>query len=183
MFQDQLLLDLAVQACVVCCALDHHGPPPEGHLPGAARLPGPDDRALQPGRRNMSSSTSVFVNSLVNTLPHTHTRADSHTQTISAELSCVLGLQESQAVPLSNISSVLAEATSGKNARRLHFQDEVQGGAAESTADTGNVPSRTATLTSLSSSKASNPSTGNDAQRCSQSECSSVFKRCGETDD
>lgn len=52
---------LAVKACVVCSAADHHGPPPEGHLPGAARLPGPDDRALQPGRRNMSSSTSVFV--------------------------------------------------------------------------------------------------------------------------
>lgn len=63
---------------VCVCAVDHHGPPPEGHLPGSARLPGPDDGALQPGRRNTSSSTRVFVNSLVNTLPHTHTHADSY---------------------------------------------------------------------------------------------------------
>eukprot|EP00066_Takifugu_rubripes_P026581 XP_011615847.1 PREDICTED: patatin-like phospholipase domain-containing protein 7 isoform X2 [Takifugu rubripes] len=46
---------------------------------------------------------------------------------------------ESQAVPLSNISSVLAETTSGKNARRVQAQDEGQGGAAEGAADTDGV--------------------------------------------
>lgn len=72
----------------------------------------------------------------------------------SAELSCVLDLQESQAVPLSNISSVLAESTSGKTSRRLHFQDEAHGGAAESSTDTGNGRARTGTLSSADSSSA-----------------------------
>lgn len=37
-------------------------------------------------------------------------------------------------MPLSNISSALAETASGKNTRHSHFQDEAQGGGA----DTGN---------------------------------------------
>ncbi|XP_022624375.1 patatin-like phospholipase domain-containing protein 7 isoform X4 [Seriola dumerili] len=45
---------------------------------------------------------------------------------------------DSQAVPLSNINSVMGEANSGKTTRRLHFQDELSGGATESPAETGN---------------------------------------------
>lgn len=40
-------------------------------------------------------------------------------------------------MPLSNIASVLAETTSGKTTRRLHFQDEVATGVTESPTDTG----------------------------------------------
>lgn len=46
-------------------------------------------------------------------------------------------------MPLSNISSVLAETTSGKNTRRLQAQDEGHGGAAESASDTGSVHTHT----------------------------------------
>nr|XP_054600217.1 patatin-like phospholipase domain-containing protein 7a isoform X3 [Nothobranchius furzeri] len=38
---------------------------------------------------------------------------------------------ESQAVPLSNINGVMAEANSGKTARRLHLQDDVPAGFSE----------------------------------------------------
>uniref|UniRef100_A0A671W7G8 lysophospholipase n=1 Tax=Sparus aurata TaxID=8175 RepID=A0A671W7G8_SPAAU len=44
---------------------------------------------------------------------------------------------ESQAVPLSNINSVMAEANSGKTPRRLHFQDELPAGTTESPTETG----------------------------------------------
>lgn len=47
-------------------------------------------------------------------------------------------------MPLSNISSVLAETTSGKNPRRVQAQDEAPGGAAESAPDPGNVHTHTA---------------------------------------
>ncbi|XP_061590294.1 patatin-like phospholipase domain-containing protein 7a [Cololabis saira] len=40
-----------------------------------------------------------------------------------------------QAVPLSNINNVMAEASSGKNIRRLHFQDELPVGTTESSAE------------------------------------------------
>ncbi|KAM6902138.1 patatin-like phospholipase domain-containing protein 7a [Xenentodon cancila] len=42
---------------------------------------------------------------------------------------------ESQAVPLSNINNVMAEASSGKITRRLHFQDELPFGTIESSAE------------------------------------------------
>ncbi|RVE65668.1 hypothetical protein OJAV_G00118750 [Oryzias javanicus] len=38
---------------------------------------------------------------------------------------------ESQAVPLSNLNSVMAEANSGKMTRRLHFQEELGSGSSE----------------------------------------------------
>ncbi|GLD55198.1 patatin-like phospholipase domain-containing protein 7 isoform X1 [Lates japonicus] len=41
-----------------------------------------------------------------------------------------------QAVPLSNINSVMADANSGKTTRRLHFQDELPAGSMESPAET-----------------------------------------------
>ncbi|XP_037548083.1 patatin-like phospholipase domain-containing protein 7a [Nematolebias whitei] len=42
---------------------------------------------------------------------------------------------ESQAVPLSNINSVMAEAMSGKVTRRLYFQDELPTGSTDSTSE------------------------------------------------
>ncbi|KAI3362417.1 hypothetical protein L3Q82_012719, partial [Scortum barcoo] len=45
---------------------------------------------------------------------------------------------ESQAVPLSNINSVMGEANSVKTTRRLHFQDELPAGATDSPTETGN---------------------------------------------
>lgn len=50
--------------------------------------------------------------------------------------------QESQAVPLSNINSVMGEATTGKTTRRLYFQDELPAGTAgtaESPTETGHT--------------------------------------------
>ncbi|XP_040013278.1 patatin-like phospholipase domain-containing protein 7a isoform X1 [Xiphias gladius] len=46
---------------------------------------------------------------------------------------------DSQAVPLSNISSVMGEANSGKTTRRLHFQDELPAGTTENSAETDGV--------------------------------------------
>ncbi|XP_072227349.1 patatin-like phospholipase domain-containing protein 7 isoform X2 [Leuresthes tenuis] len=46
---------------------------------------------------------------------------------------------ESQAVPLSNINNVMAEANSGKMTRRLHFQDELSPGTTESTPEPDGV--------------------------------------------
>ncbi|XP_040914986.1 patatin-like phospholipase domain-containing protein 7a isoform X2 [Toxotes jaculatrix] len=46
---------------------------------------------------------------------------------------------DSQAVPLTNINSVLAEANSGKTTRRLHFQDELPACSTESPAETDGV--------------------------------------------
>ncbi|XP_068608693.1 patatin-like phospholipase domain-containing protein 7 [Brachionichthys hirsutus] len=46
---------------------------------------------------------------------------------------------ESQAVPLSNISNVMGEATSGKMTRRLHFQEELHAGTTESPTETDGV--------------------------------------------
>uniref|UniRef100_A0A673BDB0 lysophospholipase n=1 Tax=Sphaeramia orbicularis TaxID=375764 RepID=A0A673BDB0_9TELE len=43
---------------------------------------------------------------------------------------------ESQAVPLSNVNSVIGEANSGKMVRRLHFQDELPAGTPEPSAET-----------------------------------------------
>uniref|UniRef100_A0A4W6C962 lysophospholipase n=1 Tax=Lates calcarifer TaxID=8187 RepID=A0A4W6C962_LATCA len=43
---------------------------------------------------------------------------------------------DSQAVPLSNINSVMADANSLKTTRRLHFQDELPAGSMESPAET-----------------------------------------------
>lgn len=47
--------------------------------------------------------------------------------------------QDSQAVPLTNITNVLGEANSVKTTRRLHFQDELPAGTAESSAETGHT--------------------------------------------
>uniref|UniRef100_A0A8C6PXM8 lysophospholipase n=1 Tax=Nothobranchius furzeri TaxID=105023 RepID=A0A8C6PXM8_NOTFU len=44
---------------------------------------------------------------------------------------------ESQAVPLSNINGVMAEANSGKTARRLHLQDDVPAGFSENISEPG----------------------------------------------
>ncbi|XP_029300290.1 LOW QUALITY PROTEIN: patatin-like phospholipase domain-containing protein 7a [Cottoperca gobio] len=46
---------------------------------------------------------------------------------------------ESQTVPLSNVNSVIGEATSGKTTRRLYFQDELPAGTAESPTETDGV--------------------------------------------
>lgn len=45
--------------------------------------------------------------------------------------------QESQAVALSNINSVMTEVNSGKMARRLHLQEEFPAGTSETTSDSG----------------------------------------------
>uniref|UniRef100_A0A3P9M6H2 lysophospholipase n=1 Tax=Oryzias latipes TaxID=8090 RepID=A0A3P9M6H2_ORYLA len=42
---------------------------------------------------------------------------------------------ESQAVPLSNLNSVMTEASSGKLTRRLHFQEDLASGASESSGE------------------------------------------------
>lgn len=57
--------------------------------------------------------------------------------------------QESQAVPLTNINSVMAEANSGKTTRRLHFQDELPTGTTESPTETGHTHTHTHTHTHL----------------------------------
>lgn len=44
---------------------------------------------------------------------------------------------ESQAVPLTNVTSVIGEANSGKVTRRLHFQDELPAGTSELPSDAG----------------------------------------------
>uniref|UniRef100_A0A8C7XBS8 Patatin-like phospholipase domain-containing protein 7 n=1 Tax=Oryzias sinensis TaxID=183150 RepID=A0A8C7XBS8_9TELE len=44
---------------------------------------------------------------------------------------------ESQAVPLSNLNSVMMEASSGKLTRRLHFQEDLASGASESSGEQG----------------------------------------------
>uniref|UniRef100_A0A3P9IPG1 lysophospholipase n=1 Tax=Oryzias latipes TaxID=8090 RepID=A0A3P9IPG1_ORYLA len=44
---------------------------------------------------------------------------------------------ESQAVPLSNLNSVMTEASSGKLTRRLHFQEDLASGASESSGEQG----------------------------------------------
>ncbi|XP_045922349.1 patatin-like phospholipase domain-containing protein 7a isoform X1 [Micropterus dolomieu] len=44
-----------------------------------------------------------------------------------------------QAVPLSNINSVMGEVTTGKTTRRLHFQDELPAGTTESPTETDGV--------------------------------------------
>ncbi|KAM7393057.1 hypothetical protein PAMA_007940 [Pampus argenteus] len=46
---------------------------------------------------------------------------------------------ESQAMPLSNVNSVIGEVNSGKTTRRLHFQDELPAGTAESPVETDGV--------------------------------------------
>ncbi|XP_077398600.1 patatin-like phospholipase domain-containing protein 7a [Vanacampus margaritifer] len=46
---------------------------------------------------------------------------------------------ESHAVPLSNVNTVAVEATSGKTTRRLHFQEELPVGTAESPTETDGV--------------------------------------------
>ncbi|XP_042364628.1 patatin-like phospholipase domain-containing protein 7 isoform X2 [Plectropomus leopardus] len=46
---------------------------------------------------------------------------------------------ECQAVPLSNINSVMGDVTSGKMTRRLHFQDELPTGTTESQTETDGV--------------------------------------------
>lgn len=46
---------------------------------------------------------------------------------------------ESQAVPLTNVNSVISEASSGKAPRRLHFQDELLAGTPELPADIDGV--------------------------------------------
>uniref|UniRef100_A0AAX7U4T9 lysophospholipase n=1 Tax=Astatotilapia calliptera TaxID=8154 RepID=A0AAX7U4T9_ASTCA len=51
---------------------------------------------------------------------------------------------ESQAVPLTNINNVMAEANTGKT-RRLHFQDELPAGTTENTAETGQAHTQTCT--------------------------------------
>ncbi|XP_072311392.1 patatin-like phospholipase domain-containing protein 7 [Eucyclogobius newberryi] len=48
---------------------------------------------------------------------------------------------ESQAVPLTNVNSVICEASSGKVTRRLHFQDELPGGTLDPPADMGDSTS------------------------------------------
>uniref|UniRef100_A0A4W6CAG7 lysophospholipase n=1 Tax=Lates calcarifer TaxID=8187 RepID=A0A4W6CAG7_LATCA len=53
---------------------------------------------------------------------------------------------DSQAVPLSNINSVMADANSLKTTRRLHFQDELPAGSMESPAETGHLVIHTHTL-------------------------------------
>ncbi|XP_042250190.1 patatin-like phospholipase domain-containing protein 7a isoform X2 [Thunnus maccoyii] len=46
---------------------------------------------------------------------------------------------ESQAMPLSNVNSVMSEVNSGKMTRRLHFQDELPAGSTESPIETDGV--------------------------------------------
>lgn len=74
------------------------------------------------------------------------------TMTVSHKLWCnyyylftfFLDWQESQAVPLTNINNVMAEANTGKT-RRLHFQDELPAGTTENTAETGQAHTQTCT--------------------------------------
>uniref|UniRef100_A0A7N8X5B1 Patatin-like phospholipase domain containing 7a n=1 Tax=Mastacembelus armatus TaxID=205130 RepID=A0A7N8X5B1_9TELE len=57
---------------------------------------------------------------------------------------------ESQAVPLSNVNSVMmGEANSGKMTRRLHFQDELPAGTTDTPAETGHTSSLKKCVTML----------------------------------
>lgn len=67
---------------------------------------------------------------------------------------------ESQAVPLSNINNVLAEANTGKT-RRLHFQDELPAGTTENTAETDGVKD-SHSIRKLQSTSMPTECTGND---------------------
>uniref|UniRef100_A0A669DFF3 lysophospholipase n=1 Tax=Oreochromis niloticus TaxID=8128 RepID=A0A669DFF3_ORENI len=55
---------------------------------------------------------------------------------------------ESQAVPLTNINNVMAEANTGKMTRRHHFQDELPAGTTENTVETGQAHTQTCTRAS-----------------------------------
>ncbi|XP_014265197.1 patatin-like phospholipase domain-containing protein 7a isoform X3 [Maylandia zebra] len=67
---------------------------------------------------------------------------------------------ESQAVPLTNINNVMAEANTGKT-RRLHFQDELPAGTTENTAETDGVKDSHSTR-KLRSTSMPTECTGND---------------------
>ncbi|XP_039856388.1 LOW QUALITY PROTEIN: patatin-like phospholipase domain-containing protein 7a [Simochromis diagramma] len=67
---------------------------------------------------------------------------------------------ESQAVPLTNINNVMAEANTGKT-RRLHFQDELPAGTTENTAETDGVKDSHSTR-KLQSTSMPTECTGND---------------------
>uniref|UniRef100_A0A668S0H6 lysophospholipase n=1 Tax=Oreochromis aureus TaxID=47969 RepID=A0A668S0H6_OREAU len=76
---------------------------------------------------------------------------------------------ESQAVPLTNINNVMAEANTGKMTRRHHFQDELPAGTTENTVETGQAHTQTCTRDSHSTRKLRSTSmptectvTGND---------------------
>lgn len=68
---------------------------------------------------------------------------------------------ESQAVPLTNINNVMAEANTGKMTRRLHFQDESPAGTTENTAETDGVKDSHSTR-KLRSTSMPTECTGND---------------------
>ncbi|XP_063336779.1 patatin-like phospholipase domain-containing protein 7 [Pelmatolapia mariae] len=68
---------------------------------------------------------------------------------------------ESQAVPLTNINNVMAEANTGKMTRRLHFQDELPAGTTENTAETDGVKDSHSTR-KLRSTSMPTECTGND---------------------
>lgn len=67
---------------------------------------------------------------------------------------------ESQAVPLTNINNVMAEANTGKT-RRLHFQDELPAGTTENTAETDGVKD-SHSIRKLQSTSMPTECTGND---------------------
>ncbi|KAM9734388.1 patatin-like phospholipase domain-containing protein 7 isoform 1-T3 [Menidia menidia] len=70
---------------------------------------------------------------------------------------------ESQAVPLSNINNVMVDTNSGKMTRRLHFQDELSPGGAESSADSDGVrDSPSSSYRKLRSISMPTDCTGND---------------------
>uniref|UniRef100_A0A3P8WSZ4 lysophospholipase n=1 Tax=Cynoglossus semilaevis TaxID=244447 RepID=A0A3P8WSZ4_CYNSE len=70
---------------------------------------------------------------------------------------------DSQAVPLTNISNVLGEANSVKTTRRLHFQDELPAGTAESSAETDPAKdSPSSSYRKMRSISMPTESTGND---------------------
>ncbi|CAI5666655.1 unnamed protein product [Oreochromis niloticus] len=68
---------------------------------------------------------------------------------------------ESQAVPLTNINNVMAEANTGKMTRRHHFQDELPAGTTENTAETDGVKDSHSTR-KLRSTSMPTECTGND---------------------
>ncbi|XP_019216700.1 patatin-like phospholipase domain-containing protein 7 isoform X1 [Oreochromis niloticus] len=68
---------------------------------------------------------------------------------------------ESQAVPLTNINNVMAEANTGKMTRRHHFQDELPAGTTENTVETDGVKDSHSTR-KLRSTSMPTECTGND---------------------
>lgn len=69
----------SIWGVVFCClGADNHGASPESHLSGFTRLSGPDDWALQSGRRDIKTSTHTWVWKL-----SIHTHTPSHCTLIS----------------------------------------------------------------------------------------------------